>query len=258
MRRVNILADKSLLAAFIENTYYIKPQHVQAAIRDSELGRTRRLPGRRLLFGGAAASLLLLMLAAWRVMDSRQAAVTHDQVQPAVAAAVPAGTAQPVAQPSGAAPAPDSPPPPAATQAAAPARPMAGTNSATSPTPLPGNAARQPAAKAARSSPAPGKTSLFDQRLAAGKQLLEQRQAVASIQLFYNEEIKPQRIEGFLKRADKLGKLPEIYLLPADFGGKKGLRILYGAYPSVDAAHSAIKELPLKYQQAFATSTYIF
>lgn len=135
---------------------------------------------------------------------------------------------------------------------------MAGTNSATSPTQPPGNAARQPAAKAARISPAPGKTSLFDQRLAAGKQLLEQKQAVASIQLFYNEEINPQRIEGFLKRADKLGKLPEIYLLPADFGGKKGLRILYGAYPSVDAAHSAIKELPLKYQQAFATSTYIF
>jgi MSHA biogenesis protein MshM len=262
MRRVNILADKSLLAAFIEDTYYIKPQHVQAAIRDSELGRTRRLPGRKLLFAGAAASLLLSMLAAWWVMDSRQAAATHDQIKPAVAAAVPAGTAQPVAQPSGAAPAPASPPPPAAPQAAAPAtapaRPTAGTNSATSPTQPPGNASRQPAAKAARSSPAPGKTSLFDQRLAAGKQLLEQKQAVASIQLFYNEEINPQRIEGFLKRADKLGKLPEIYLLPADFGGKKGLRILYGAYPSVDAAHSAIKELPLKYQQAFATSTYIF
>lgn len=37
MRRVNVLADKSLLAAFIDNTHYIEKKHVQAAIRDSEL-----------------------------------------------------------------------------------------------------------------------------------------------------------------------------------------------------------------------------
>jgi septal ring-binding cell division protein DamX len=36
------------------------------------------------------------------------------------------------------------------------------------------------------------------------------------------------------------------------------MRVLYGAYPSVDAAHKAIKDLPARYQQAFATSTYIF
>jgi hypothetical protein len=52
--------------------------------------------------------------------------------------------------------------------------------------------------------------------------------------------------------------LPEIYLLPAKFGGKDGLRILYGAYPSIEAAHNAAKDLPPRYQKAFATSTYIF
>ena len=41
MRRVNILADKSLLAAFVENTHNIEVRHVQAAIRDSELSPTR-------------------------------------------------------------------------------------------------------------------------------------------------------------------------------------------------------------------------
>jgi septal ring-binding cell division protein DamX len=108
------------------------------------------------------------------------------------------------------------------------------------------------------SKPAANTTVLFDQRLSAGKLLLEQKKAVASIQLFYNEEINPERTEGFLKRADKLGVLHEIYLLPAKFGNKNGLRVLYGAYPSVDAAHEAIKDLPARYQQAFATSTYIF
>jgi MSHA biogenesis protein MshM len=38
VRRVNILADKSLLAAFSENVYQVTPKHVQAAIGDSEFG----------------------------------------------------------------------------------------------------------------------------------------------------------------------------------------------------------------------------
>jgi MSHA biogenesis protein MshM len=38
VRRVNILADKALLAAFAENLYQVTPKHVQAAISDSEFG----------------------------------------------------------------------------------------------------------------------------------------------------------------------------------------------------------------------------
>ena len=38
VRRVNILADKALLAAFAENVYLVTPKHVQAAIADSEFG----------------------------------------------------------------------------------------------------------------------------------------------------------------------------------------------------------------------------
>ena len=38
VRRVNILADKALLAAFSENVYQVTPRHVMAAISDSEFG----------------------------------------------------------------------------------------------------------------------------------------------------------------------------------------------------------------------------
>lgn len=38
VRRVNILADKALLAAFAENVYLVTSKHVQAAIADSEFG----------------------------------------------------------------------------------------------------------------------------------------------------------------------------------------------------------------------------
>ncbi|MGB9094699.1 MAG: AAA family ATPase, partial [Gallionella sp.] len=66
MRRVNILADKSLLAAFVDDTYYIKPEHVQAALRDSELNPSAsRFGNKKLLLGSAAAAVLLLGLAAW-------------------------------------------------------------------------------------------------------------------------------------------------------------------------------------------------
>ncbi|MFW5431170.1 MAG: AAA family ATPase [Methylophilaceae bacterium] len=41
VRRVNILADKSLLAAFADNVYQVTPKHVMAAISDSEFGRER-------------------------------------------------------------------------------------------------------------------------------------------------------------------------------------------------------------------------
>jgi hypothetical protein len=100
--------------------------------------------------------------------------------------------------------------------------------------------------------------SLFVQRLKAGKQLLEQKNTVASIQLFYNEQINVGRIENFLVGAEGLGKLTEIFLLPAKFGSKDGLRVLYGTYPTVDAARNAIDGLPKKYKDAFATSIYIF
>jgi MSHA biogenesis protein MshM len=240
MRRVNILADKSLLSAFVEDTYYIKTQHVLAALRDSELGFARQLPVKKLLLGSATAALVLFGLAVWWMLDKPQTPLrqTGDK-SPAIAAApaAPVIATQPITAQSN--------------NALAPAIAVPASRTAAAPVPV------------ASSSKNP---SLFEQRLAAGKKLLEQtastssgqEKPVASIQLFYNEEVKQERIEGFLKRANALGKLSEIYLLPARFGGKEGLRVLYGAYPSIDAAHNAVKDLPARYQEAFATSTYIF
>jgi MSHA biogenesis protein MshM len=55
-RRVNILADKALLAAFTENGHAVSARHVRAAVRDSEfaaLGPRRRAP-----FLAAASALV--------------------------------------------------------------------------------------------------------------------------------------------------------------------------------------------------------
>ena len=243
MRRVNILADKSLLAAFVEDTHNIEARHVQAATRDSELKTTYILPGKKILWASAVAASLLLAGATWWILDKPSASLRQngDNSSPLATEGALSGMASSAIAP-----------PPVNAFASAPAV-------------VPNQSLARPAVTAAiappmaiSSEPASKPPSLFEQRLAAGKLLLEQKKAIASIQLFYNEEVNPTRIEGFLKRANALGKLSEIYLLPAKFGGKNGLRILYGAYPSVEAAQRGVKELPARYQEAFATSTYIF
>jgi len=265
MRRVNILADKSLLSAFVEDTHNIEARHVQAAMRDSELKPTRPMPGKKLVMGSVAAALLLTGLIAWWTMDKPQAPLQQAQANytspPPPAPAIALQQNIPPTQATGVETNP-------ATAPAAPTLPSPAPEPnhaavATTTTTPPVSAATSAAATAtpasiASSGPATGKASLLEQRLAAGKQLHDQKEAIASIQLFYNEEIQTARIEGFLRRADKLGKLSEIYLLPAKFGGKEGLRVLYGAYPSVDAARDAVKDLPTRYQEAFATSIYMF
>ena len=257
MRRVNILADKALLAAFVEDTHDIKARHVQAAMRDSELKPARTRPGKKLLAGGAVAALLLAGMVAWWTLDKQmtedggQRAEINVASLPAPATAAPPVDALPTDAPPAIAPLPDNSP--AAASGAETAQTAVAANPA--PEPEPAMAATPPTTD---SDSATGKLSLFEQRLAAGKQLLEQKNTVASIQLFYNETLNQKRTEGFLKRADGLGVLSEIYLLPARFGGKNGLRILYGAYPSAEAARNGIKDLPKRYQDAFAASVYIY
>ena len=257
MRRVNILADKSLLAAFVEDTHNIEARHVQAAMRDSELRPVRTLPDKKLLAGGTIAALLLAGLVAWwapdnqRTEDGGQKTEINMDSLPAPAAMTPPADALPTDTPPAIAALPGNSPAPAfgaiTAQTAVAANPMSH--------PEPAMVAAPPATD---SDWAAGDSSLFEQRLAAGKQLLKQEGAVASIQLFYNETLNRKRTEGFLKRADGLGVLSEIYLLPARFGGKDGLRILYGTYPSVEAARNGIKNLPKRYQDAFAASVYIY
>jgi hypothetical protein len=254
MRRVNVLADKTLLSAFVEGTHNVEARHVKAAIKDSEL---HPRPSRyKKLFAWGVGLLLIDLAVLWLVrQDSTPLATANTaSVQaasqplaassplksvPLVAAvSVPVAASSPVAlaEPS--------------TLIVPENVPVSGTY-ASFPL-IPGVTQTQTGLSSKSAS------SLYEQRLAAGKQLLADKKNVASIQLFYNEEINPTKMEGFLQRADKLGKLEEIYILPAKFGKKNGLRALYGAYPTIDAARTALKGLPQRYQEAFATSIYVF
>ena len=57
-RRVNLIADKALLAAFSENTHTIKPRHIEAALRDSEFSHVSVSTAAARRYGWVAAALV--------------------------------------------------------------------------------------------------------------------------------------------------------------------------------------------------------
>lgn len=251
MRRANVLADKSLLAAFVEDTHNIEVRHVQAAMRDSELSvKTDLLHNKKLLGSAAVVMVLLLTWAAWQYF--RPAALPTNMVKATDLTSLP--IIKPTNTTSGI--------------VLGLASGVGGTTAQVSSVyaAIPSNAASVQTASASHETPKlsahmpkpeAGSTSRYEQRLLAGKQLLKEHHAVASIQLYYSEPVVPVRMEAFLKRAEGLGQLSEIYLLPAKLNGRAGLHVLYGAYPSAEAAQMAIKKLPPRYQESFDTTIYL-
>jgi type II secretory pathway predicted ATPase ExeA len=63
VRRINILADKALLAAYAENTHLVRPRHMLAAIQDSTFneGRPLRIWGAHPALWAAAGTLSLAL-----------------------------------------------------------------------------------------------------------------------------------------------------------------------------------------------------
>ena len=286
MRRVNILADKALLAAFVENTHKIEVRHVQAAIRDSEMIPMRSWSNRKSISmaGGLALLAATLAGAGWFVGqnsgNSNEAEAQHTRPitvsavpnQPpaassAVTAVVPvsaASTASDVASTSSV----------AATSSIAATSSVSDTSNVTLlpldrtlTLPAEQSSSRQQGEltklKTQKSAPAPhirpaSGESLLQQRLdATGAALSEPRRGNHSIQLFYTDDIRPERMERFLGRAQRLGKFAEIYIVPIKLNGKDGYRVLYGLYANNDAARTGMEELPQRYKDAFAPTLYL-
>ncbi|MDD2700857.1 MAG: AAA family ATPase [Sideroxydans sp.] len=250
MRRVNILADKSLLAAFVENTHRIEERHVQAALRDSEMTPMRNWGGRRniAVLGGLALFTAIFVGAAWFLnqepmpeapQSSKQVETTPVTSTPPVE--VVAQTASAVTDTAPAAVEP------VATADAA--EPVAETTVA--------EVATRPVIKLKQLSGISPR-SLLQQRLGATEAMLNAApQGSASIQLFYTESVQPDRMEGFLRRARKLGKLEEIFIIPIELKGQDAFRVLYGSFPSSSKARAAIPELLERYLEAFAPTLHL-
>jgi type II secretory pathway predicted ATPase ExeA/septal ring-binding cell division protein DamX len=95
-RRINILSDKALLAAFVDGAHEITAKHARAAVRDAEFATGRRLPAKWWLVG-AGLAVGLLFGAALHYYDRLSAGFGR----PASSSAAPAGPSVTDVRPTG-------------------------------------------------------------------------------------------------------------------------------------------------------------
>ncbi len=276
MRRVNILADKALLAAFVENTHKIEVRHVHAAIRDSEMVPMRQWSNRRniSMAGGLVVLAATLAGAGWFVgQNSSTSGVAEPQrtkpitisiapPKPTMASSAVAVTiASEVTAASAVADATNGTLLPLDRTLTLPAR-RAADNAQRAPSrPLasaPVDTAKPQESVAGTMSPPVADGALLEQRLNATRTALSApKHGDVSIQLFYTDDVRPERMERFLVRAQRLGKIAEIYVVPIKLNGKDGYRVLYGLYANNDAARTGMEALPQRYKDAFAPTLYL-
>jgi MSHA biogenesis protein MshM len=162
-RRINILADKSLLAAFSQNTHQITAKHVRAAIRDSEFRPAGRRTGMIWIVAGGVAAGIAIGFGLRFIEPAAPTAPASEIRSPIAVLGTPPGPASsalPSAVPSSqpAAPAPvtaasaPSPQDPAAAPQTTPSLP---TPAAAGVAPHPANAATEAAAGISRPASAP-------------------------------------------------------------------------------------------------------
>jgi MSHA biogenesis protein MshM len=244
-RRINILADKSLLAAFADGTHQVTAKHARAAIRDSEFGRARRgVPNAWWFVGGGVAAGLLagIGLHLWSQAgglrgvappDPGTASAAHAPAPPppaqevplAKASAEPAETATTVAAIAAAAPAAPVAPPPEP--------PAAGPSSPPSP---PSLGARPPVS---------GK--LAQERFAATQKWLKTAPSGTwTIQLMTAGD--SQAIERFLEEAVRTVPREDLYLYGVKQNGRQYYGVTYGNYPTLEDTITAMGDLPTSFK----------
>jgi type II secretory pathway predicted ATPase ExeA len=232
-RRVNLIADKALLAAFSENTHTVRARHVQDAVRDCEFGLEgpRRIEP-RLLWAGAAllAAGAALGIAALALLQHTEPSTAGTRA-PAPSSAVPASTAQ--------RPGPDAQGGAAAEQPGAP-QPSSGTLRALAP---PASAGGEPASLAAtRREPAEA-SDLLEARLAATREwLATTAETTYSIQLMGAEN--PAQLKEHLNAIAKFVEMNKIYVYRTVAKQKPSLTVTYGSFGSRREAQEALEKLP--------------
>ena len=217
-RRINIYADKTLLAAFASGTHTVSADHARAAISDTQIVVNRRASPRRLAVVAAGA------LAVGAALGFGIAQVV---APPAVPAPAQAAHAEPAPRP---APAPAAAPAPASTPAAA--APIPVSASAAAPTPAP--------------APAPGtQTDPVALRIAAGRDLLGDASAAHfAVQLMVTAARDRAFLAAYLAEAGKAAGAERLFVVPTGGGDGDRVGVLYGPFASRDEAATAMAALP--------------
>lgn len=242
-RRINIFADKTLLAAFAAGTHTVTADHARAAVTDTQIVMMTRESPRRLALAAAAGLgigvVIGFLLAHLVTMPSPPAAS-------AATAPAPAVTVAPVVQPpSSALPAPAATAPAVPPAAAKPATSTAAV-STTAPvvrTPPPTHAASAPATPAEPPPPA------LDARLAAGRELISTPSNRFAVQLMVADARERGYIENYLSEAGRTVQPGRLYLVPAGSPETPRVGVILGAFDERNDAMVALDSLPENLKQ---------
>lgn len=247
-RRINILADKALLAAFAENTHSIEARHVKAAIRDSEF-KTKRLPNRYAL---AFLSLLVGLAIGWGWQFQSNTNAQHYSAATAIPKPItpaPVMVAPTVVEPVSAVP---------LVTASAVQQTASDINVVQQPLPVNHAAQVEPEKVTISVAPAPtpsavpassNKKNWVEERLKKTPGFLG-RHANESylIQLMLVESENAESLEKFLARAANLGEIEKIHVYKTTIKSKPKLAVVYGIYPSRTQANAALNDLPREFK----------
>jgi type II secretory pathway predicted ATPase ExeA len=226
-RRVNLIADKALLAAFSENTHTIHSRHVEAALRDSDFSQRRRIRAFRppvmataaLLAGGVLGAVIYATLGA-----------RFGQLAPNAAALAGGARAQWASSESS-----------SVIETTQPAPLSAFAESVSRPSLASGEDSNAPAVQ--RASFKPSTTDIVASRLEATKTwATSARPDSYSIQLFV--AAGDAQLRNHLNTLSKYVENNDIYMYRGAAQGGSRLVVLWGAYETRTAALNALEELP--------------
>ena len=257
-RRINILADKSLLAAFADGTHQVTAKHARAAIRDSEFGSARRGVPNAWWFVGAGLVAGLLVgvgLHLWNqsgAMRGVAAAASQSPVETSLTTAVPAAPPAlpgPAPDHSGTKASPGPEPSPGAVTVSSAAPTASVAPALPSPTPEPAAIAPPPAppvgALVGARPPASGK--LAQERFAATQRWLKTAPSGTwTIQLMTVGD--SQAIERFLEEAAQTVQLEDVYLYGVKQNGRQYYGVTYGNYTTLEDTITAMGDLPTSFK----------
>jgi type II secretory pathway predicted ATPase ExeA/septal ring-binding cell division protein DamX len=272
-RRINILADKSLLAAYAAGTNAVSTEHAQAAVRDSEFAEPD-MPERRqrgLVLAALATGLAVGVGAHWLTTMQRKPAAAvavspttapapgaenglptvESSRAPASSAVAPSPALRPQEKLSAGAPWQESES--VRSSLTAQVGPVAAVVTASDPTLSTESAA---SATGAASRPA-GLGPLSRDRYAATQSWLQSAPAGRqSIQLAIFTDAQAVRMENFLRQVVGVVNPSDLYVYSVKVDGRQHYRVAYGSFASASDIQAALEALPplLKAQSPFQRS----
>jgi type II secretory pathway predicted ATPase ExeA len=249
-RRVNILADKALLAAFAYGTHAVTETEVKKAVRDTEFYRRRFSLHKAWIGVGALAAGLVIGWGTHVLLSTGERAIASGPVSDAARAQVAAIPASPAI---GATPESNvqsatpvvvvtaSPPPPG--NAAAPGDPAPNAPPATSSEPVASTPDAEPARRGRPVTPERGE--FVRERFKATQEWLQNAPDDRyAIQLVTVSSGELRKLDDFLRRASAMVPAGELFVYSVKIDGRQHYRVAYGSYASPEQALDAIKGLP--------------